>query len=313
MKITKMLKLFTKLHRLLQIDACLEDLERRLRFKTRYDALIDKALNSTQSGISAEHYCDHEVIVSLTSYGRRIFDVAATIESIMQGSVKPNRIVLWLGEDMRDVELPVTLQRQMQRGLEVAFCKDIGPHTKLIPSLKKWPDAAIITIDDDNIYRHDLIENLLCAHKRHPRHIIANRILRIRLGKDGRPLTYSKWDWEVIPRDDSPLNFFTGSNGVLYPPHCLADAVLDEETFTRICPTEDDIWFFAMSLLAGTRTVRCNGIDRESKNYILKNDVVQGDALCRANQKVSRGQCKSDLQLKAVFDKYNLWDKLLEK
>ena len=116
----------------------------------------------------------------------------------------------------------------------------------------------------------------------------------------------------MIPRDDSPLNFFTGSNGVLYPPHCLADAVLDEETFTRICPTEDDIWFFAMSLLAGTRTVRCGGIDRESKNYILKNDVVQGDALCRANQKVSRGQCKSDLQLNAVFDKYNLWGKLLE-
>lgn len=110
----------------------LRESENRLNRKMLYNFLMTQALSCSESGTSAERYADHEIIVSLTSHGRRIFDVSVAIESIMQGTVKPNRIVLWLSEQMRGKSLPVVLQRQMARGLEVAFCKDIGSHTKLI-------------------------------------------------------------------------------------------------------------------------------------------------------------------------------------
>ena len=287
-----------------------EQLERKLYSRIVYDQLIRQALTSTESGTSAEHYCDHEVIVSLTSYGRRIFDVAATVESIMQGSVKPNRIVLWLSkEEFSGKSLPVTLQRQVQRGLEVAFCKDTRSYKKLIPSLKKYPDAAIITADDDIIYRHDFVENLLVAHGEHPDHITAYRIHRITL-KDGKPQGYLKWAGSAHVSDDSPLNFFTSGGGVLYPAHCFTDEIFNEDVFMSICPHADDVWFNAMALLKGTRTLQCKGKDLSGENYInIPASAERG--LWRVNLAGNGdGTCGNDTQLKAVFDRYNLWDKL---
>ena len=277
-----------------------------------YEQLIRQALTSTEKGTAGERYCDHEVIVSLTSYGRRVFDVAATIESIMQGSVKPNRIVLWLAEDeFRSKSLPVMLQRQGQRGLEVAFCKDTRSYTKLIPALKKYPDATIITADDDVMYRYDFVENLLSSHREHPAHIIAYRIHRITL-KDGKPQGYLKWVRRAKVSDDLPLNFFTGVGGVLYPAHCFPDAVFDEEVFLSICPHADDVWFNAMALLKGTRTLQCNCKDPNGENYIEIPDIAE-TPLRRFNKAMNNsGGCENDVQLKAVFDRYGLWEKLGE-
>ena len=287
-----------------------EQLEHRLHSRMVYDSLMAQALSCTESGVSSEHYFDHEVIVSLTSYGRRIFDVAVAIESIMQGSVKPNRIVLWVAEDFQGKHLPVMLQKQMTRGLEVAFCKDTRSYKKLIPSLKKYPDAAIITVDDDVMYRLDFVENLMAAHKEAPDHIVAYRIHRITL-EGGKPQSYLKWAGCAQVDDDSPLNFFTSGGGVVFPAHCLASEAFDEDVFMRICPHADDVWFNAMALLKGTRTIQCKGKDLHGGNFIA---VPQSEEtpLCAINTTRKRdGTCENDVQLKAVFDRYNLWDKLL--
>ena len=52
------------------------------------------------------------MIVTLTTFGQRLNDVYLAIESIMQGSLLPNRIILWLADDMRGKVLPVTLQNK---------------------------------------------------------------------------------------------------------------------------------------------------------------------------------------------------------
>ena len=136
-----------------------------LRFRLKYDELTTKALSYSENGITKEQYGDSQIIVSLTTHGKRIYDVHATIESIMQGSVRPNRIILWISEDYRNTILPLTLQKQQKRGLEIEYCKDIRSYTKLIYALKKYPDASIVTIDDDIIYPHDLLEHLVNAHR----------------------------------------------------------------------------------------------------------------------------------------------------
>ena len=53
-------------------------------------------LHLHESGIVDTKYCDHEIIVSLTTYGKRFYDVAITIESIMEQTMKANRIILWI-------------------------------------------------------------------------------------------------------------------------------------------------------------------------------------------------------------------------
>ena len=108
------------------------------------------ALHSTDLGTSDDVYVPgRQVIVSLTSHGNRILDAYMAIETIMQGTMKPNRIILWLSE--HDKVFSCLLENQIKRGLEIRYVKDLGPHTKLIPALREFPEDIIITIDDDII------------------------------------------------------------------------------------------------------------------------------------------------------------------
>lgn len=157
----KMLKIISVLKRVLNAGSYNTQLLNRLNYTIKRDALITKTRCSTESGIEQTKFCDHEVVVSLTTYGKRLYEVASTIESIMQGTMKPNRIVLWLEEGLKDTPLPILLQRQQTRGLEIGYCEDLRSYKKLIPTLIKYPDAVIITIDDDAIYNCDVVEKLV--------------------------------------------------------------------------------------------------------------------------------------------------------
>lgn len=276
----------------------------RLQYEMKANEMINLMLNSTSSGISDKNYSDEKLIVSLTTYGKRLKDVSITIESIMQGSMKPNRIMLWIDESWKGAPLPIALQNQQLRGLEVCYCEDIRSYTKLVPALHECPNDIIITIDDDVLYRYDLVERLFNEHLKNPNMIIANRIHKIVLGKDGKPLQYNEWKWSTKDDDVSPLNFFTGVGGVLYPPHSLDDEVFNDKVFLDICKYADDIWFNAMALKKGTKVLKGqsyneNGIDyyyTEQKES-LRNVNVNGDGL-------------NDVQLKCVFEKYFLYDRL---
>ena len=75
--------------------------ERQL-FRLRSEMLKLVSLGAKEQGVSEKPLCDKEVIVSLTTYDKRYYDVYLTIESIMQGTVKPNRIILWLADEMKN-------------------------------------------------------------------------------------------------------------------------------------------------------------------------------------------------------------------
>ena len=62
--------------------------------------------------------------------------------------------------------MPKELKELMKRGLEIRFCKDIGPHGKLIYALKEFPDAIVVTADDDMIYPKDWLEKLFESYKK---------------------------------------------------------------------------------------------------------------------------------------------------
>jgi len=140
--------------------------EKNILSYLRSEYLTNCAVNSKEMGIQTEKICDFEVIVSLTTYNARFYEVYLAIESIMQQTLKPNKIILWLAEDLKINEIPIVLKNQMKRGLEIRYCKDLLSYKKLIPSLKIFPNSIIITIDDDHMYLYDLIENFINEHKK---------------------------------------------------------------------------------------------------------------------------------------------------
>ena len=264
--------------------------------RLRHDTLI-----SSDIGIEKDIFCDgKKVIVSLTTYGKRIYDVYLTIESIMQQTQKANKIILWLAEEMKDVKIPITLLRQQERGLEIQYCKDIRSYKKLIPSLKAFPDDIIITIDDDVIYSIDTIESLINSYLQIPNAIHCHLGREIKIDN-----TYKEWKYT---HDDSIVSYRTmpiGCGGVLYPPHTLDSEVFNEHVFESICPSADDIWFKAMALKQG---IKCKLTQQNIHEYAyIDNPFWQDKGLTRTN--VNKN--KNDEQVRRVFEKYDLYKKII--
>lgn len=272
------------------------------RFQLQEHILYDK-----EPSISDTKYMDHDIIVSLTTHGKRIFDVAFTIESIMQQTVKANKIILWLGYDDKEKTIPQALKNQMKRGLEISYCQDIRAYTKLIPSLKTYPDAAIITIDDDLLYEYDIIERLITAYKNEPRFIHACRVHRIGIDANKQLKPYSKWEWHTSEIGPNKYNFVTGVGSVLYPPHCFDDEVLNQEAFMRLSKYNDDIWYTAMAIKTGTLINKIVTRNPQGEDYLI-NENVQDFSLMNIN---NFGARKNDEQMNAVFKEYGIIDKLL--
>lgn len=274
-----------------------------LLFEIRKNQMIEHILHDSERGVTEIKYCNHDIIVSLTTHGKRIYDVAFSIESIMQQSMKANRIILWLDDSFQNQRLPESLIKQQKRGLEIAYCKDIGPYTKLIPSLHRYPNDAIITIDDDAIYDFDLLERLIIPYQSDSSFIYCFRIHKMKFEENGALLPYMKWERKTTDSQPGHLNFATGVGGVLYPPHSLDEEVFNKETFLQICSTADDVWYKAMEIKNGTKVKKVFTRDPKCREFVL-NASVQDVGLLNKNMK---GEMLNDKQIHAVFSKYNIY------
>ena len=116
---------------------------------------------------------------------------------------------------------------------------------------------------------------------------------------------YNKWTHKYPNYDISPLNFPTGVGGILYPPNCFVDEIFNEKVFMNICQYADDIWFKAMSLSKGVFSKKVFTHNISGGDH-LRNENSQYSSLSQIN--VNKNM--NDIQIKAVFDKYNLYEKL---
>ena len=276
-----------------------------LRYEARRSQLIEHILHDTESGITTSKYTSHDIIVSLTSYGKRIHDVALTIESLMQQTMKANRIVLWLDKRFKTQQLPLSLLIQQERGLEICYCGDIKSYMKLIPQMLQTPEDAIITADDDIFYDYDVLEHLIQAHLEVPDTIHCCRVHKIGLDDRGELIPYNQWESKCSKQGINKYYFVTGVGGVLYPPGSFDSEVFNQEVFMSICPDADDVWFTAMALKKGTPISKVFTRNMHGEDYIENHQVLEGGLYYK--NVVQKG---NDRQLQAVFLKYSLYDKL---
>lgn len=203
-----------------------------------------------------------QVIVSMTSFPAAISYAAQAIQSILEGSVLPDKVVLYLTFsrfDSEGVEIPHELLNLSKTNpiFEIRnYERDIRSYQKLIPALTDFPEAVIVTIDDDVAYHRHMLRDLLRLHQEIPTAILAHRVRRIKPDKPYQQWSKYHWHHFMLKRIRSSfMNLQTGVGGVLYPPHSLKQEMLDVELFTQIAPTTDDIWFWAAAVANGTPIV----------------------------------------------------------
>jgi len=251
------------------------------------------------------------IVVSMTSFPAAISYAAQAIDSLLQGSVLPDKLVLYLTfSQFGEAGIPQELRALAERDpiFEIRnYDRDIRSYRKLIPALADFPDAVIVTVDDDVAYHRHMLRDLLSLHAQLPNAVLAHRAKRIRLGKPYR--RWSKYRWysflfRRIHRSFATLQ--TGVGGVLYPPHALKSDMLNVDLFTAIAPTTDDIWFWAAAVANGIPVVpvpfgrnKPRGLDKPSELSLKKTNF--------------KGQTdRNAAALKAILERYPEIKKRLE-
>jgi len=110
------------------------------------------------------------LVVSMTSWKKRIGHVKDVVNRVFNGTVVPWRIVLNLSTDefpgkWSDLPAELVELQEKNRLFEIHWVKyDTKPYKKLIPSLIRFPNDAIVTVDDDIEYPLNFCETLWNAY-----------------------------------------------------------------------------------------------------------------------------------------------------
>ncbi|MCE7650701.1 glycosyl transferase [Vibrio fluvialis] len=267
--------------------------------------LENSLLYSKEALTSSEKY-KNELIVSLTTYNKRIYDVSLVIESLGRQTLKANRIILWLDENEFNLDnIPYSLVKQMSRGLEIKFCPNYKSYKKIVPTLTLAPEADIITVDDDVIYPFDMIEGLVATESKFKNCIVAHHIHEISFDSRGEVKLYRDWKKNISDIQPSMKYMAVGVGGVLYPQGSLTKLTLDESVFSKLAPNADDVWLKAMTCLQNYSVVKAPHSTDFWERFISI-ESSQNIALFHENSNMG----ENDNQIKKVFREFGIVDKL---
>lgn len=189
------------------------------------------------------------LIVSLTTIESRLNKVHTTLRSVMNQSIKPEKIILWINENDRN-KIPKKVKILTGDLLEIKFTHHKSSHKKLLPTLELFPDKVIVTCDDDLIYEKKWLEKLYNTHKKYPNDIICNKARQIAVDKNNKALDYKFWRY--TNQNNFRKNLAIGEGGILYPPKSLHPQITDYDLALKLAPKNDDLWFKAMALRNNT-------------------------------------------------------------
>lgn len=207
-----------------------------------------------EMGISLES----PVIVSLTTYPDRITQVWKTISTLLNQTMKPKKVILWLArEQFPGQQLPENVLRLTKRGLEICYCDDLKSHKKYFETMKQYPENIIVTADDDILYPENHLEKLWKAHLEFPHEVICQWSHRITFDGQETFLPYNDWP-DNGKEAPSFATLAVGCNGILYPQGALSKEAFCEDKLQEYALMADDLWLKCMEILAGVKTVNCN-------------------------------------------------------
>ena len=234
-----------------------------------------------------------QLIVSLTTFPARIEYVHYTINTLLNQTLKADKVILWLAEEQfpnKEKDLPKDLLRLKNFGLTISWCEDLKSYKKLIPTIQTYPNDIIVTADDDVFYEPDTLEHLYNAYLNDKNNIYARRCLQLKFinnelsGVSGAKCGY---------KSNSNADYFNQQIGMyacLYPPHSLYKDITDINKIKTTIPTHDDVYFWSMAILNRTKIQVVDGFDASA--YLVEG--TQNSALKNINQKNNAGIALKD-------------------
>ena len=201
------------------------------------------------------------IIVSMTSYPKRIGAVAKALESIYAQTRKADEIILWLAEDQfpdKLADLPEELRKLVSENrLTVRWCEDLKGHKKYFYALQEYTEDVVVTIDDDLLYPKDMLAVLYKSYLLHPNAVSTMRAHLITVSDQNQIMPYREWvqETDACLHEPSMQLMASGGAGDLYPPDLYCKEFFDVEAAKELCLWADNIWVKVMELVSDVPVV----------------------------------------------------------
>ena len=185
--------------------------------------------------------------------------LSENIEAILNQSYKFSKLVINVDDDLGEDDYAWYLSlKDKDKRIEINKCeKKWRSCNKLLPTLKKYPEDVIITLDDDIYYPKDTVKLLVDEYKKNKDCIIAHEVNPIVVLKKEKYVNFlNAYDIMLMQREWG--KYF--SNCCLFPPHTFDGSDLYDYDKMMECTngTHDELWFWVNSTING---VMCIGLN----------------------------------------------------
>lgn len=203
-----------------------------------------------------------ELVVSLTTIPSRIPHLGQFLQSLKRQTLKPDRIELNVPAEYKRQDMGQAELNAIPSEFSVHICEDVGPATKLLPTLQRYrdTDTMIVYCDDDRIYSDNWLERLTYFSALNPDNAISEECMPVRMVALAYRGTNKNWAYRLkrvlslglyqpyaLNRAMEP-DVAEGFGGVLVKPAFFTDRVFD---VPKECWAVDDIWISANLHLTG--------------------------------------------------------------
>lgn len=230
------------------------------RFNRLRRAECDDIVMAQVSSVLKPKISKHRVVISLTTTPKRIWKMKPAILSFIDQSVHVDEIAVNISKVSSKGEkyvIPNWLQKLVDSPYHsftsnygrvcVYYAeKDMGPATKLLPTLiRESPTTRIVVVDDDIIYHSHTVKNLVKRFEELNQGNVCCAVSNfgVCIGKDGK-VPLSNWGRVTsFVKSERSVDLLQGFSGYVVSGDLFPKEVFDIEEGPEEAFFVDDVWF----------------------------------------------------------------------
>lgn len=228
-------------------------------------------------------------IVSMTTIPSRQATLYDSLISILNQSLKFDKLCINIDDYMSfgDYNFYFGLEKFDSR-IEVSICdKKWRSCNKLLPTIEKYPNEAIITVDDDILYPKDTFKVLFEEYEKNKDCIITAASNPNEFKDDGSYGGYYFLN-DVCLKQKNYSKYMSLCS--LFPPHTFDGTdVFDYDKMIQVTNgLHDELWFWLNSTLKGVKVITENNYLRNLDCYIIEDAYSDGYKLWDTNLNIEK-------------------------
>lgn len=244
---------------------------------------------------------EKKFLICMTTYIKRIERVYLTIESLIRQSEEAKIVLFLCKADIPGTGLPKSLIRLKERGLEIIIVPENVRSFKKLSFVNMVSDYRsydyVVTVDDDIYYPKSFLSGFSKTVDGDNVYCYRAKVVSFLEGYE--LINYSEWPLaNKSEYNDSKWCMPTGVSGVCYPVSTLDSTFFDAQSYMKICPTADDIWYKACCLNKGVNSK----LVEEKSVHFTPVFYLQRDGL----EIVNVGENKNTIQMAKALNYFGL-------